>query len=148
MASPTQSTRVWANAGRQWRTGGARCAAVHGVAKSQRQLSDWATQPSEGTHPVHTLTSNFWLTDLSDENFLLFQPLHLWYLHTNTNTGRTCLGLFYLIFKILFIDLFLFVLGLHCCGWAFSSCHERGPLFIAVPGLLTVVASLAVAHRF
>ena len=39
---------------------------------------------------------------------------------------------------ILFI-LFLAALGLCCCAWAFSSCGERGLLFIAV-------ASLVVEH--
>ena len=33
------------------------------------------------------------------------------------------------------------VLGLRCCTWAFSSCGERGLLFIAVHRLLIVVAS-------
>ena len=33
-------------------------------------------------------------------------------------------------------------LGLHCCTWAFSSCGEWGLLFVAVHGLLTVMASL------
>ena len=33
------------------------------------------------------------------------------------------------------------VLGLRFCARAFSSCGERGPLFIAVRGPLTVVAS-------
>ena len=37
------------------------------------------------------------------------------------------------------------VLGLCFCARAFSSCGERGPLFIAVRGPLTVAASL-VAH--
>ena len=32
-------------------------------------------------------------------------------------------------------------LGLRCCARAFSSCGERGLLFVAVRGLLTVVAS-------
>ena len=32
-------------------------------------------------------------------------------------------------------------MGLHCCVRAFSSCGKRGPLFIAVCGLLIVVAS-------
>ena len=41
---------------------------------------------------------------------------------------------------------FLFALGLHCCTWAFSSCSERGLLFLAVRGLLIVVASLVVEH--
>ena len=37
-------------------------------------------------------------------------------------------------------------LGLRYCVLAFSSCSERGPLFAAVCGLLTVVASLVVEH--
>ena len=40
-----------------------------------------------------------------------------------------------------FIYLFLAVLGLRFCVRAFSSCGERGPLFITVCGALTVVAS-------
>ena len=47
----------------------------------------------------------------------------------------------------LFIYLFLAVLGLRCCARAFSSCGERGPLFIAVRGPLTIVASLVAEHR-
>ena len=45
-----------------------------------------------------------------------------------------------------FIYLFLAVLGLCCCAWAFSSCGERGLLFIVVRGLLIAVASLVVEH--
>ena len=33
-------------------------------------------------------------------------------------------------------------LGLRCCTWAFSSCGERGLLFVAVRRLLIAVASL------
>ena len=33
------------------------------------------------------------------------------------------------------------VLGLRCCTWAFSSCGERGLLFIVVRGPLIVMAS-------
>ena len=47
---------------------------------------------------------------------------------------------------VYFIYLFLAVLGLRCCAWAFSSCGERGLLFIAVRGLLIAVASLVVEH--
>ena len=36
---------------------------------------------------------------------------------------------------------FLAALGLRCCAWAFSSCGERGLLFVAVRGLLIAVAS-------
>ena len=39
------------------------------------------------------------------------------------------------------------VLGLRFCVRAFSSCGERGPLFIAVRGPLTVAASLVAEHR-
>ena len=39
------------------------------------------------------------------------------------------------------------VLGLRFCARAFFSCGKRGPLFIAVHGLLTIVASLVVEHR-
>ena len=39
------------------------------------------------------------------------------------------------------------VLGLCFCARAFSSCGERGPLFIAVRGPLTIVASLVAEHR-
>ena len=48
---------------------------------------------------------------------------------------------------ILFIYLFLAVLGLRFCARAFSSCGERGPLFIAVRGPLTIAASLVAEHR-
>ena len=46
-----------------------------------------------------------------------------------------------------FIYLFLSVLGLRFCARAFSSCGEQGPLFIAVCGPLTVVASPVAEHR-
>ena len=39
------------------------------------------------------------------------------------------------------------MLGLHFCARAFSSCGKRGPLFIAVRGSLTIVASLVAEHR-
>ena len=37
-------------------------------------------------------------------------------------------------------------LGLRCCAGAFSSCGERGLLFVAVRGLLIVVASFVAEH--
>ena len=39
------------------------------------------------------------------------------------------------------------VLGLRFCVRAFSSCDKRRPLFIAVRGPLTIVASLVAEHR-
>ena len=41
-----------------------------------------------------------------------------------------------------FIYLFMAGLGLRCCTRAFSNCGEQGLLFVAVHGLLIVVASL------
>ena len=41
----------------------------------------------------------------------------------------------------LFIYLFLAVLGLRCCGQAFSSCGEQELLFLVVCVLLIAVAS-------
>ena len=52
-------------------------------------------------------------------------------------------------FICLFVCLFMAVLGLRCCPWAFrlfSSCGERGLLFVAVRGLLIAVASLVAEH--
>ena len=40
------------------------------------------------------------------------------------------------------------VLGLRFCARVFSSCGKWGPLFIAVRGPLTTVASVVVEHRF
>ena len=47
---------------------------------------------------------------------------------------------------IYLIYLFLAALGLRCCSRAFSSCGERGLLFVAVHGLLIAVASLVAEH--
>ena len=43
-----------------------------------------------------------------------------------------------------FFTYYLFLL--HCWARAFSSCGEHGLLFVAVRGLLIVVASLVVEH--
>ena len=50
------------------------------------------------------------------------------------------------LFIYLFIYLFIAVLGLCCCAQSFSSCGERGLLFVAVRGLLIAVASLVAEH--
>ena len=52
-----------------------------------------------------------------------------------------------MIFKIsLFIYLFLAALGLCCYTRAFSSCGERGLLFVVVHRLLIAVSSLVAEH--
>ena len=50
-------------------------------------------------------------------------------------------------FILYFIYLFLAALGLRCRTRVFSSCGERGLLFVAVRRLLTAVASLVAKHR-
>ena len=52
-----------------------------------------------------------------------------------------------LFFFKLFIYLILAALGFCCCAWAFSSCSQRGLLFVAVRRLLIAVASLVAEHR-
>ena len=47
------------------------------------------------------------------------------------------------LFKFYF---FLVALGLCCSEWAFSSCGERGLLFIVVHRLLIATASLVADH--
>ena len=49
--------------------------------------------------------------------------------------------------KICNFFFFLASSGLCCCTWVFSSCGERGLLFIAVCRLLIAVASLVAEHR-
>ena len=51
-----------------------------------------------------------------------------------------------ILFICLFVYLFMAALGLHCCAQAFSSCSQRGLIFVAVRGLLIAVASLVVEH--
>ena len=55
----------------------------------------------------------------------------------------TCLNIYIYIYLI---NLFLAAWGLRCCVRAFSSCSERGLLFVVVHGLLIVVASLVAEH--
>ena len=60
-------------------------------------------------------------------------------------------GNFLFFFKALFLKklinfLFLAALGLRCHARAFSSCGEWGLHFVAVCGLLIVVASLVAEH--
>ena len=45
-----------------------------------------------------------------------------------------------------YLFIYLAALGLRCCARAFSSCSERGLLFVAVRGLLIAVASLVAEH--
>ena len=56
--------------------------------------------------------------------------------------NSSCLFFYFYLFI-----LFTAVLGLRFCARAFSSCGKWGPLFVAVRGPLTVVASVVAEHR-
>ena len=60
-------------------------------------------------------------------------PVYMW---------KVSMGSFFFFQSFYLLYLFLAALGFHCCAWAFSSCSERGLLFVAVHGLLTAVASI------
>ena len=60
--------------------------------------------------------------------------------------GKIYLGRRFQEIIIYLFIIFLVVLGLCCCGRAFSCCGERGLLFVAVRGLLVAVASLVAEH--
>ena len=55
------------------------------------------------------------------------------------------LFIYFIIIFFKFIYLFLAALGLRCCLRAFSSCSERGLLFLAVLRLLIAVLRLLFA---
>ena len=59
------------------------------------------------------------------------------------NSPKSQSNLFFFLNYFILFYLFLAALGLGCCTWAFG---ERGLLFVAVRGLLIVVASLVVEH--
>ena len=63
-----------------------------------------------------------------------------------TLTLFTAVAVTGIAFYFLFIYLFLAVLDLHCCARAFSSCGERGLLFVVVCRLLIAVTSLVAEH--
>ena len=109
-------------------------------------------EASPEANTTYTLILDSQPPELWGDTFLLFKLPSLWYFvitaqadYCNTVSQpvtKSC-QLFFFLNK--FIYLFLVVLGLRCC--AFSSCGELGLLFIAVRGLLLVVASHIVKHR-
>ena len=70
----------------------------------------------------------------------------LFHHHPNENGASKSLKLCDFFFLV-FIYLFLAVLGRRYCARALSSCGEWGLLFVAVRGLLIAVASLVAEHR-
>ena len=75
-------------------------------------------------------------------HFLIFLPVYYWVV-----SALYIILIGILFFKIYLIYLFMAALDLCCCARAFSSCGERGLLFVVVHGLLIAVASPAAEHR-
>ena len=100
-------------------------------------FTTWAILISILQHAVSNLVkwSPYWCTDMSHVIAPLWAPLTFFFFF------------FKLLFIIYFLCLFLAVLGLRFCARASSSCGKRGPLFIAVRGPLTIVASLVAEQR-
>ena len=85
--------------------------------------------PSHPSIWLYTLTNN--------EHYIIFLSL--------CQSDIPQRGVSFLFGFLLFIY-FLATLGLCFCAKAFSSCWERGLLFVAVQGLLIAVASLVAEH--
>ena len=69
-------------------------------------------------------------------------------LRDEVDNGTSLVRFLFFFFFNKFIYLFILAaLGLHFCARAFSSCGERGSLFIAVRGPLTIAASPVAEHR-
>ena len=69
---------------------------------------------------------------------------------TATSSAKLLPSFLFKIFKniyFIYYHLILAALVLRCCVRAFSSCGERGLLFVRVRGLLIAVASLVVEQR-
>ena len=95
------------------------------------------------TSDINDLYALFFLACLEAYQYYWFYLNHIrfsWF--------SLLISLNYVIFKkyLLFIYLFLAVLGLCCCVHTSSICGERGLLFVAVCGILIVVASLVAEH--
>ena len=102
--------------------------------------------PVFGTEPRFTEAA--WLLHFSSIQALRLNPPSPMFLASKQHGPCLQLHLFFFFnFIYLFIYLFTAVLDLRFCARSFSSCGKRGPLFIAVRGPLTVVASLVVEHR-
>ena len=68
--------------------------------------------------------------------------VHRKHLQGALRQGSACLFFYFFIYTTYFWLCWVFV-----AVWAFSSCSERGLLFIVVRGLLIAVASLVAEHR-
>ena len=96
------------------------------------------------------------LTDLSLQPTVLF-PCLVPFLVTLFVPNHSIIFFFFkgtFIYLFIYLSVYLFIylfilaaLGLRCCVRTFSSCSERGLLFVAMCRLLIAVASLVADHR-
>ena len=80
---------------------------------------DTGSSPGPGRSHIKKIKKK----NIATKNILVYNIVYLW---------AFCFVLF---------CLFLAALGLRCCAQTFSSCSKRGPLFVAVCGLLIAVAA-------
>ena len=129
------------------------------------QLRQVGATPHRGARASHHLglsccgaqapdaqAQQLWLTGLA-------APRHVESSQTRARTRVLCIGRHILnhcatreapnygFLKNKFIYLFLAALGLCCCAQAFSSCGERGLLFVVVHGLIAVASLVAEIGR-
>ena len=79
--------------------------------------------------------------------YFIHQCLILWTFSPYCDGSDHLVENFFFFLSIVFIYLFMAVLGLCSCARAFSTCGKRGPLFIAARRPLTIAASLVAEPR-
>ena len=95
------------------------------------------------------------VSDLSSQmcfkkKFFFFNQFTVWLIKCKTYIGLFWKNQYrcsFFFFLIIFIYLFMAVLGLRFCARTFPSCGKRGPLLIAVRRPLTTAASPVAEHR-
>ena len=129
---------------------GAWQATIHRVAKSQTQMKRLSKHAHTHTYIYsHLLKSENKSCHVLLGFFIKSQLEYLWTIRKifslifPENWKLLSLASFNKLYFLLvnWFILFLAVLGLHCHTWAFSSCGERGLLFIALHWLLTALIS-------
>ena len=104
--------------------------AVHGVTNSQTGLSNWTTSYNDGSSLTAREAEKSSLTVWSEGREKLFagqltvlQELACWFQKYNANLKDSDKNP---KLSLAPLKLFLAVLGLCCCMWAFSSCSKQG----------------------
>ena len=116
----------------------------HGLWKIYISFSVHKQSPFLFTSALSLKTASWWRLDLTEP----FPALSSQRGHKKGGAwGWMSAQSFFFLILFIYLFIYLAVLGLRFCARAFSSCSERGPLFMAVRGPLTIVASLVAEHR-